>query len=149
MKFLASRELGRLAKWLRILGFDAAYFREENKSSFIITALREERIVLTRNKILLKDKALNSLFVKSEVLGNQLKQVFSDLNISPADCKMFTRCILCNQGLIAAEKDKIKSRVPEYVYATQKQFSQCPQCKRVYWPGTHWGNVSQVLEKIT
>ena len=149
MKFLASRELGRLTKWLRILGFDAAYFREANKSSFIITALREDRIVLTRNKILLKDKALNSLFIKSEILGDQLKQVFRDLNISHSDCKMFTRCIICNRELGSVEKGGVEALVPKYVYQTQERFSRCPQCNRVYWQGTHWGNVEEILDRVS
>lgn len=149
MKFLASRELGRLAKWLRILGFDAAYFREDNRSSLIITALREDRVVLTRNKLILKDKALKSLSISSEALCDQLRQVFNDCHILHSDCKMFTRCILCNQELVAVDKDTIKTRVPQYVYETQKQFSRCPQCDRVYWPGTHWGNVEEILAKVS
>lgn len=149
MRFIASRELGRLAKWLRILGFDTAYFRDNNKSSFIITALRDNRIVLTRNKILLKDKALNSLFIKSEVLEEQLKQVFADLKIEYSECKMFTRCILCNQPLGHVDKKDVVSKVPQYVYDTQEEFSRCPECSRVYWQGTHWGNVQEILEKVS
>lgn len=73
MKFLASRELGRLAKWLRILGFDTVYFRDNNKGSLIITALREDRIILTRNKVLVNDKSLKILFIESENIKQQLK----------------------------------------------------------------------------
>lgn len=149
MKFLASRELGRLAKWLRILGFDAEYFREDNKSSFIITALREDRVVLTRNKVLLKDKALNSIFIKSEILGEQLKQVLTDFKISFDDCRLFTRCILCNNELIKIDKNTLASKIPKYVYETQEEFCQCPKCNRIYWQGTHWGNVQEVLAKVS
>lgn len=148
MKFLASRELGRLAKWLRILGFDTEYHRDNNKSSFIIKALREDRIVLTRNKIILKDKALKILFIKSEVLKDQLRQVANDFNIDLNSCVMFTRCILCNKELIGVNKEDMVAKVPKYVYETQKELCQCPQCNRVYWQGTHWGNVQEILEKI-
>ena len=148
MKFLASRELGRLAKWLRILGFDAEYFREDNRSSFIITVLRENRVVLTRNKIILKDKALNSIFIKSEILSEQLKQVFADCKISFDECKLFTRCIVCNNELIKIDKNTLASKAPKYVYETQEQFCQCPKCSRIYWQGTHWGNAQEVLAKL-
>lgn len=149
MKFLASRELGRLAKWLRILGFDTVYFKDNNKSSLIITALREDRVILTRNKILLKDKALKMLFIKSEVLGEQLKQVSKDLNIEFNNREMFTRCILCNKILSQVPKAEVVSNVPKYVYETQEEFSQCPECNRVYWQGTHWGNVQEILGKMS
>jgi len=149
MKFLASRELGRLAKWLRILGFDAAYFREDNKSSFVITALREDRVVLTRNKILLKDKALKSLFIKSEILDEQIKQVLQACEINFSDCEMFTRCIICNEELNDIEKKEAMPKVPKYVYETQNEFCQCPKCERIYWQGTHWGNVQEILEKVS
>ena len=148
MRFLATRELGRLAKWLRILGFDTIYFRDDNKSSLIITALREDRMILTRNKILLKDKTLKILFVKSEDLKEQLKQLIKDSNIKINPNNMFTRCILCNQALGAVIKKEVVDKVPRYVFDTQEEFSQCKQCKRIYWQGTHWGNVKEVLDMV-
>lgn len=148
MKFIASRELGRLVKWLRILGFDTAYFKE-NKSSLIICALREERLVLTRNKVLLKDRALKTLFIKSEEIKEQLKQIKGDLNIEFDSSKMFTRCILCNMVLSRVAKDEVVSKVPKYVFDTQEEFSRCSQCNRIYWQGTHWGNVQHCLEEIS
>ena len=149
MKFLATRELGRLAKWLRILGFDTAYFRDDNKSSLIITALREDRMILTRNKILLKDKALKILFVKSEDLKEQLKQLIKDSNIKINPKDMFTRCILCNKVLSEVAKENVADKIPEYVFQTQEVFCRCGQCGRIYWQGTHWGNVTATLEEIT
>ena len=147
MKFLASRELGRLAKWLRILGFDTVYFKDDNKSSLIITALREDRIVLTRNKILLKDKALKILFIKSEVVREQLKQLREDLNIKPNPDEMFSRCTLCNRVLLEVTKKDVADRVPKYVFQTQDSFYQCDECGRLYWQGTHWGNAKAILDK--
>lgn len=148
MKFLASRELGRLAKWLRILGFDTAYFKEDNKSSFIISALRDDRVVLTRNKILLKDRALKTVFIESEKITEQLKQIKGDFNIEFNSKDMFTRCILCNTALSKVTKDQIISKVPQYVFETQEEFSRCQQCGRIYWQGTHWGNVAEIMKEI-
>jgi len=148
MKFLASQELGRLAKWLRILGFDTVYFRNNNKSSLIITALRENRIVLTRNKILLKDKALKIIFVRSEKTEDQLRQVLDELKIKSYEKSMFSRCVLCNSELYPIDKKKVKMKVPEFVYKTQEEFHNCKECGRTYWKGTHWGNVREVVKGV-
>ena len=148
MKFLASQELGRLAKWLRILGFDTVYFKDNNKSSLIITAMRENRIVLTRNNIILKDKALKTIFVKSQKVKDQLKEVFSNLSIEPDEDLMFSRCTVCNSQLESLDKEKAKPDVPEYVFQTQNEFYRCKVCSRIYWRGTHWGNVKEALKEI-
>lgn len=147
MKFLASRELGRLAKWLRILGFDAVYWKENSKG-LIITALRDNRIVLTRNKILVRDKALKILCIKSEQLIEQLQQLKTELGLSFSTDMMFRRCTVCNTELQEVAKDEVASLVPAHVFETQKEFSRCGQCGRIYWHGTHWGNVQEVLEAI-
>lgn len=70
------------------------------------------------------------------------------LNIAPNTDKMFTRCIVCNVELIPVNKEKIKEKVPEYVFTTQQNFIACPKCNRVYWQGTHWGNVQDILKEI-
>jgi len=148
MKFLASRELGRLAKWLRILGFDTVYFRTGNKSSLIITALREDRVVLTRNKILANNRALKILFIKSQDVKSQLREVSKGLDVRFNPQDMFTRCIVCNQSLASVGKEEIRDRIPEYIFQTQNEFSRCSECGRIYWQGTHWGNVSQIIKEV-
>lgn len=148
MRFILTKELGRLAKWLRILGFDTVYFRDDKKGSLIITALREDRVVLTRNKILLKDKALKILFIRSEAIKEQLKQILKDIDIKINPDNMFTRCILCNEVLSEVSKDDIVSKVPKYVFQTQEEFSRCHQCGRIYWQGTHWGKVKDTIKEV-
>jgi len=148
MKLLLTKELGRLAKWLRILGLDAEYAGENNLSSLVIQALRDERIILTRNQRLLKTRGVKTLLIKNEKIKSQVAEVLGALNIKPDVAKMFSRCILCNEGLIDIDKIKVKEKVPEYVYQTQENFITCPKCKRIYWQGTHWGNVQKTLEEM-
>jgi len=148
MKFLLTRELGRLAKWLRILGFDARYLSEVSPGSLIIEALREERVILTRNHRLSKSCGVKIIVLEAEKIKEQVLEALNVLKIQPESDKMFTRCILCNEELAEIEKDKLKDKVPEYVYKTQENFLTCPKCKRIYWQGTHWGNVVEALKEI-
>jgi uncharacterized protein with PIN domain len=147
-KFLLTKELGRLAKWLRILGFDAEYFRQDNTSSLIIQALREDRVILTRNHRLPQGRGVKIILINAETIKAQLAETLKKLNLSPSEQEMFTRCIICNEELVAVEKDKIKEKVPAYVFKTQEDFIRCPKCQRIYWQGTHWGNVRHCLEEI-
>jgi len=150
MRFILTAELGRLAKWLRILGFDAVYFSQgHNFSSLLIQALRDNRIILTRNSRLInKARAARLIEIKADEVNQQLKQVLGELQIKPDSEKMFSRCILCNEELVNIDKEKIKDKVPEYVFKTQEDFITCPKCKRIYWQGTHWGNVRATLKEI-
>lgn len=148
MKLILTKELGRLAKWLRILGIDAAYFNQDNLSSLIIRALKEDRIILTRNQRLVRPTGIKIVFIKPETIKEQIKAALEALRIYPEEKKMFTRCIICNEELADIEKEKVKDKVPEYVFKTQEDFITCPKCQRIYWQGTHWGNVTQTLKEI-
>lgn len=148
MKFILSKELGRLAKWLRILGLDADYFRGNNPSSLIIQALREERIILMRNQRLPQARGVKIVFIRNERIKEQLAEALKTLEIKPDPKGMFTRCIVCNEKLVDIKKEQVKDKVPEYVFKTQQVFITCPKCKRIYWQGTHWGNVRRCLEEI-
>lgn len=148
MKFIVTQELGRLAKWLRILGYDAAYFSQRNPSSLLIQALRDDRVIVTRNHRLPKTGGIRIVLLESDHLKEQMQEALKQLK-TPVNCAMmFTRCTVCNLALHAVEKEKIKDSVPEYVFQAQQEFSICPACKRVYWPGSHWGNVRQTLAEI-
>ena len=148
-KFIVTRELGRLAKWLRILGFDTTYHNIDNVSTLVITALREDRIILTRNTKIGQHRGIKIIKVNSDFVKEQLTQVLGDLKISPRQDLMFSRCIICNKELIAIEKTSIKDKVPEFVYNTQEEFVSCPVCGRIYWQGTHWGNVKEIIAKLS
>ena len=149
MKFILTKELGRLVRWLRILGFDCAYFTSENKSSLVITALREDRIIITRNHNLTKSAGINVVVLESELIKDQMKELMAKLNFKPDKELLFSRCIICNESLQSVEKSFVAGKVPEYVFKTEESFVSCPICKRIYWQGTHWGNVAEILKEVS
>lgn len=146
--FILTKELGRLSRWLRILGYDSQYFKDDNRGSLIIAALRDNRIILTRNRHLSSLRGVRIVLVKAERIKEQLGEVIKALGLKPEAERMFSRCLLCNVELEAVDKKEVKARVPEYVFETQDYFVSCPACKRIYWSGTHWGNVQKTLAKI-
>ena len=148
MRFLLTKELGRFVRWLRILGFDTEYFKEGSASSLIIEALRSGRIIITRNHRLPRSRGIQIIVIEAEKIKEQVSEAFKVLNIKPNPDAMFTRCILCNEKLKEIEKEKVKDKVPEYVFKTQEDFITCPKCKRIYWQGTHWGDVTKTLKEI-
>lgn len=147
-RFILTRELGRLAKWLRILGYDAIYFDSDNVSTLIIKSLRENRIILTRNSKLTRHKGAGIILLSSDFLGKQLKELTRQLKLKPEKEAMFSRCVICNELLKVLEKQKAEGKVPPYVFETQEDFVTCPKCGRIYWQGTHWGNVRHYLKNI-
>ena len=148
MKFIATKELGRLAKWLRIIGFDTHYFPETERRELVIKSLRENRIILTRDSRMSVYSGVRMLHIKSDFVEDQVKQVVRELEIQLNRKRFFTLCVLCNTPLENVKKEDIQSRVPPYVYETQESFMKCPFCDKVYWQGTHWTNVAQFVDKL-
>lgn len=148
LKFIADAMLGKLARWLRIVGYDVVYEPFISDDDLIARAIYEHRIILTMDrKLTERQSAKNSLLIKSHYYKEQLKQVIAQFNI---DYKsgIFTRCLVCNKLLDSIEKEKIRDRVPPYVYSTQDEFDICQQCRRVYWSGTHRTKMLQMLDEI-
>ncbi len=148
MKFILTRELGRLSRWLRILGLDSLYETAREISKVIVKSLKEDRIILTKNKKFLEHPGLKCLVLDEDDYLEQLRRVVGEFKIRPQEVKMFSRCIFCNSPLVFVEKEKIKESVPPYVYQTQEEFYMCEKCGRIYWQGSHWGNVREVLDKV-
>jgi len=148
IKFIADKMLGRLAKWLRILGYNTAYFTGEKRSGLIISSLREERIILTRDSHLGKRQGFGSLILDSDVVEEQLKKVIRHFNLSVDTNRVFTRCVICNRVLEKISKEQVKDKVPSYVFKTQNKFMGCRNCQKIYWQGTHWDMVKKIVGGI-
>jgi uncharacterized protein with PIN domain len=149
MKFILTHEVGKLAKWLRILSFDTVYQRKDDKRELVLRSLRENRIVVSRNASLARYTGIRFVHIKSDLLEGQLKQLKDEIPLTLSEENMFTRCVLCNTILLAIKKEDTKDKVPEFVYRANETFVACPECKKIYWQGTHWGNVKKILEKIS
>ena len=138
--------LGKLAKYLRIVGMDASYSSSLSLSQIIAAAAAEQRTVLTRRTgQLLSEQQTSSYFIQSNYPYEQLQDVISHFNLQPDSSRFFTRCLLCNELLTAMEKAAVAENVPEYVFSTINDFSQCPCCRKIYWKGTHHHNMMQRL----
>jgi uncharacterized protein with PIN domain len=147
VKFLADNMLGKLATWLRLLGYDTAYLPHADDPELAGIARAEDRVLLTRDVELTHRRALRTLLVESEQVEEQLVQVFRTYGLSVRQA--FSRCAICNVPLQDADKSTIESDIPPYVRTTQDQFRRCPQCGRVYWRGTHWAHmIAQIQDTL-
>jgi hypothetical protein len=149
MKFICDDNLGKLAKFLRILGYDCLFFENIIDRELLSLALKQDRLILTRDTKIIKLRvAAKSLLIRSENPNEQLKQVLSELNLVPQKEKFFSRCLLCNEVLEKIEKEKIKEKVYPYVYQTQENFVICPKCKKLYWAGTHISDMEKKIKEM-
>jgi len=143
--FAADRTLGKLAKWLRILGFDTNVEIDVATHRFY-TQLEKDRIVLTRTEAIKKQfRAHRLVFITSNHLDLQLKQVITEIGICRADTRPFSRCIRCNVPIVAVAPEDICSLIPDYICETHNEFRKCLHCNRIFWPGSH---TRRSLERI-
>jgi len=151
-KFIIDHNVGKLAKWLRIMGYDTRFFEGTDDTDLVATALAEERVILTRDTQIAKRRLVTNgrikvILIQSDDPEQQMRQVIHTLNL---DCQLgpFTRCLECNQPLMARGKPEVKDLVPPYVFQTQNQYMECPACHRIYWRGTHWQAMTGRLKRF-
>jgi len=148
MKFIVDSMLGRLAKWLRILGYDTLYDASMDDEELFFTAHLEKRILLTRDgELARRMNEKYCTFIYSERVKEQVKQVMAKYNLHPVE-QVFTRCTLCNGLLTEIDRDSVKHRVPDLVYVTVETFAYCRNCSKIYWPGSHLKGVKQILDEM-
>jgi uncharacterized protein with PIN domain len=155
MKFIADSMLGRLARWLRLLGYDTLYYPRIEDSLLLRIAREEERILLTRDTRLVKVRGLKDfLLLKENDTFEQLKVVLKTLHLlsrdKPDELEMpvSSRCSLCNNVLNNVSREAAKAYVPQYVYLTSDSFKRCSRCGKFYWKGTHQEKLQKKLSEI-
>ena len=142
--FVADVMVGKLARWLRVLGFDVLYSNKFDDDEIIRIADTENRVILTRDAQLATRRPRSQcLFVESGDYKQQVQQVVRTFNLG--EFKVFSRCLECNARLEEVDKEAVFEKVPPFVYLTQERFAQCPTCERVYWHGTH---TEEMLKQI-
>ena len=141
LRFVADVMLGRLAKWLRILGYDTLYQSGWKDLHLVRVARAQDRVLLTRDLALARRKGVRVLLLDGDNLDHQLAQLREVLGVTAR--KPFGRCPVCNEPLEPVEKDQARGQVPTYVFVTQSRFRVCPSCNRFYWRGTHWEHMRE------
>jgi uncharacterized protein with PIN domain len=147
-RFLADCNVGRLARWLRALGYDASYHARIGDAELVREAAAESRVLLTRDRDLTKRRVIQTglvraILIRDDEVTKQLRQVFAELGLELKEA--LTRCIECNSELESRVPSTVAERVPPYVRRTQSRYSECPECGRIYWAGTHWQRMREVL----
>lgn len=145
--FAVDKMLGKLAKWLRILGYDTFYKNNISNANLLSIANSEKRILITRNHFFKKRKhQIKIIFIKHDNLFDQLAELNDEIELSTD--KMFTRCPICNHKTNQISKEYVKYLVPPYVYETHDKFYNCLLCGKIYWAGTHLDNAKKFIRKI-
>jgi uncharacterized protein with PIN domain len=147
LKFAADRMLGRLTKWLRIMGQDVIYGRHLSGYGLIRAAWSENRQILTRDRGLKNKQPPELIFIESNDYRDQLRQVIDTCHLMPLN-DAFSRCVECNTRLQPVAKESVARSVPPYVFSSQEKFSWCPTCRRVYWPATHHQKMVEELNHL-
>ena len=143
--FAADAMLGRLAKWLRLIGLDTTYDPAWRDEALLRHATAEGRILLTRDTRLLRRRRLpEHLFIRSDDVREQMREVLTRHPVDPL-AGLLHLCSRCNVPLVALEADRARAFVPAHVARTQTRFATCPCCGRVYWPATH---VARILSEL-
>jgi uncharacterized protein len=153
LKFIVDQNVGKMAKWLRMAGFDANLFPGADDAAMISAALAENRILLTRDRRIMKQGMIahgriQAILIESDRFKAQVQQLLDSLKLDKGCFRPFTICLECNMPLEKRDKETIKDRVPPYVYLTRNHFAECPACHRLYWQGSHWQAMNREIEGI-
>jgi uncharacterized protein with PIN domain len=151
-KFIADNNVGKLARWLRLIGYDTVLLQQKDDAQMIKMALSENRVILTKDAQLMKRRlvtngTLKTLYIEQDDPEVQVQEVAQNLGLDYG-FKPFSRCLECNRVLVARDEEDVEGLIPARVFETQTQYTQCPACHRIYWPGTHWQAMSDKLKDL-
>jgi uncharacterized protein with PIN domain len=149
MKFIVDRTLGKLAKGLRMLGYDTLYFAEEDLHQLIHLAREEGRTILTRDtKLAMKRPKDRIITITQDNPSRQIEEVVQKNRLSLDDEILFHRCLLCNEQLVEIPHQEADGKVPDFIFNQQKDFYRCPKCQRIYWKGSHLDNMQKKVSEL-
>ncbi|HIE14456.1 TPA: hypothetical protein EYP70_04215 [Candidatus Bathyarchaeota archaeon] len=150
LRFLCDGMLGKIARWLRLLGHDAKYSREIDDEDLIALSASEDRILLTRDVELYR-KALKlggkAFLIKGKTRAEKLAELAKKFKLKLDVDTSLSRCPKCNTQIKHIPKDEILDRIPEHTREIYDEFWICPRCGQIYWRGSHWRKITEILEE--
>ncbi|MFO7892070.1 MAG: Mut7-C RNAse domain-containing protein [bacterium] len=147
-KFILDVQLGKLAKNLRILGFDTLYKNNYKNKQIIKISRQEHRIILTRNKALLKNKTVtHGYWIRNTYPELQLREIIKRFDLK-TQIKPFTRCLMCNGKIVTVKKNEIDEYLLPKTKKNFNEFFQCSKCKKIYWKGSHFKKMKNKINLI-
>jgi uncharacterized protein with PIN domain len=147
-KFYADSMLGKLARFLRFLGYDTLYRSEETVEKMLETSFENNRIVLSKSKDIVNKcnkLGVESLFIPINDIGYQLKMLCDVLHLELSIPPLNTRCSVCNNELIEKNKQEIINLIPKGTERHHDRFWQCSACGKIYWIGSHWKAIEKII----
>lgn len=148
MKFIVDCMLGKLAKWLKILGFDSLFFSKIADEELLSIARKEDRVLLTRDTGLIQRASdVETLFLDSEDWPDQVRQVLAHFDLWQ-QVNPHSRCIDCNIELKSLSRKNAKNLVSPFVFEHADSFALCPGCGRVFWRGSHFEDMEAQIREI-
>jgi uncharacterized protein with PIN domain len=147
-RFVLDVGLGRLSGFLRMLGFDTLWRNDFADEQLARLSRDEDRVLLTRDLgVLKRSDVVRGYFPRATDPAHQLVEVVRRFGLT-SRMRPFSRCLACNAALATAEPHEVKDRVPEGVTERHSRFQQCPDCRRVFWPGTHHQRMQALVDKL-
>jgi len=148
LRFLADEMLGRLGRWLRLLGFDCETWPGGADGEMVRCAVDEARILLTRDRRLRDEWHVSDLYlVDTDRTFDQLIDVLRAFDLMDS-IRLFARCSVCNHRLHDAERHQAVGRVPARILETHERFRRCAHCERLYWEGSPTERIRRIVEQL-
>jgi uncharacterized protein with PIN domain len=146
-RFLFDRMLGKLCTKMRMLGYDSKLNPEGENGRFFLNAAREDRTPVTRARAMRDRPGPRPVILQSEDVVDQIVELFKALR-EPPRFEPFSRCLECNAPLVEESGEAVRGEVPSYVEQAFRRFHRCPECRRIYWEGTHFQAMAREVKEI-
>jgi hypothetical protein len=148
LRFILDNHLGRLAAYLRMLGFDTLYRNDYQDEELASVSSRESRILLTRDKrLLMRNQVTRGYWVRSKAPRKQLEEVVRRYHLAAA-IQPFQRCVRCNAKLVLVRKEDVLHRLEPLTRRYFDEFALCPECDQIYWKGSHYTRMLQIIQSV-
>lgn len=151
MRFIADSMLGRLARWMRLSGYDVTYMKDLSDAEIIESAKSGGRILLSRDAKLCEKagrESVDAVIIKSTELPEQLRQLIAERKLVVRDSPNFARCTACNSEIEKVNKEEVAYKIPEKVLERIDEFWACKECGKVYWHGGHWKKIKEQVRIV-